>query len=95
MVYCSNLLNQLKIRGKMFNWIQDIFKNRKLRVKLNETFSKIYDIEIGTPQGRSISPLLFLIMINDIKLSNTKVDLSLFADDIAIWIETKNLYQSV
>ena len=63
MVYCSNLLNQLKIRGKMFNWIQDIFKNRKLRVKLNETFSKIYDIEIGTPQGRSISPLLFLIMI--------------------------------
>ena len=85
------LLNQLKIGGNMFNWIQDFLKNRKYQVRLNETFSKIYNIENGTPQGSSISPLLFLIMINDIKLSNTKVHLSLFADDIAIWIETTNL----
>ena len=31
----------------------------------------------------------FLIMINDIKLSNMNVHLSLFAVDIAIWLETK------
>ena len=83
------LLNQMKISGRM--WIQDFLRNRKFQVRINETFSKTYNIENGTPQGSSISPLLFLIMINDIKLSNTNVHLSLFADDIAIWIESKNL----
>ena len=89
------LLNQLKIGGKMFNWIQDFLKNRKFQVRINEAFSNKYNIENGTPQGSSISPLLFLIMINDIKLSNRKVHLSLFADDIAIWIETKDLNNGI
>ena len=53
----------------MCNWIQDFLRNRKFQVRINETFSKTYNIENGTPQGSSISPLLFLIMINDIKLS--------------------------
>ena len=34
-------------------------------------------------------------MINDIKLSNSKVHLSLFADDIAIWMETKNINNGI
>ena len=34
-------------------------------------------------------------MINDIKLSNAKVHLSLFADDITIWIETKNINNGI
>ena len=63
------LLNQMKISGRMCNWIQDFLRNRKFQVRINETFSKTYNIENGTPQGSSISPLLFLIMINDIKLS--------------------------
>ena len=85
------LLNQMKIGGKMFNWIQDFLKNRKFQVKINGSLSKKYNIENGTPQGSSLSPLLFLIMINDINLSNRNIHLSLFADDIAIWTETKDL----
>ena len=34
-------------------------------------------------------------MINDIKLSNAKIHLSLFADDITIWIETKNINNGI
>ena len=79
----------------MYNWIQDFLKNRKFQVRINNSFSKKYDIENGTHQGSSISPLLFLIMINDINLSNTKVHLSLFADDIAIWIETKDINNGI
>ena len=89
------LLNQIKITGNMYNWIQDFLKNRKFQVRINNSFSKKYDIENGTPQGSSISPLLFLIMINDINLSNTNVHLSLFADDIAIWIETKDVNNGI
>ena len=89
------LLNQIKIRGKMYNWIKDFLENRKFQVKINESFSKKYNIDNGTPQGSSISPLLFLIMINDIKLSNTNVHLSLFADDIAIWLETREINNGI
>ena len=50
------LLNQMKISGRMYNWIQDFLRNRKFQVRINETFSKTYNIENGTPQGSSISP---------------------------------------
>ena len=89
------LLNQMKITGKMYNWIKDFLKNRKFQVRINHTLSKKYNIENGTPQGSSISPWLFLIMVNDIKLSNSNVHLSLFADDIAIWMETKNINNGI
>ena len=85
----------MKITGKMYNWIQDFLKNRKFQVRINHTLSKKYKLENGTPQESGICPWLFLIMINDTKLSNSKVYLSLFADDIAIWMETKNINNGI
>ena len=76
----------------MYNWIQDFLKNRKFQVRINNTFSKKFNIENGTPQGSNISSLLFLIMFNDINFSNTKDHLSLFADDIDIWIYRNKKY---
>ena len=67
------------------------FVCKQSHVKINGSLSKKYNIENGTPQGSSLSPLLFLIMINDINLSNRNIHLSLFAYDIAIWTETKDL----
>ena len=51
--------------------------------------------ENETPQGSSIRPLLFLIMINNIKLSNSKVHLSLFANDTAIWTESSDINNGI
>ena len=70
-------------------------ENRKFQVKINKSFSKKYNTDDGTSQGSSIIPLLFLIIINDIKLSNTNVHLSLFADDITIWLETREINNSI
>jgi hypothetical protein len=83
-------LLQLNITGKMYNWIQDFLKNRKFQVKLNNTFSNTHTLENGTPQGSCISPLLFIIMVNDLKLTNKYIQISIFADDIAIWIVGNN-----
>ena len=83
-------LFHLGIRGKMFNWIQSFLKNRLIQVKINDSFSQKYEVQNGTPQGSCLSPILFLIMINDITIPDSNVRISLFADDIALWISGKN-----
>jgi ribonucleases P/MRP protein subunit RPP40 len=45
----------------------------------------------GTPQGSVISPLLFLIMINDIPSGPEGVEMSLFADDSAVYMGHRNI----
>ena len=45
----------------------------------------------GTPQGSVISPLLFIIDVNDIPaMGSLKVRLSKFADDMGIWTHAVN-----
>jgi hypothetical protein len=54
--------------------------------------SQTYKLENGTPQGSIISPLLFILMINDFpEFDDINTKVSLFADDSAIWRSEKNL----
>jgi hypothetical protein len=83
-------LDKLGIDGQLFNWIKNFLNNRKIQVRVGASLSDTTNIENGTPQGSAISPVLFLIMINDIPLSDD-VKMSVFADDTAIWKGSKNL----
>ncbi len=86
-------LMQLKITGNMLNWIMNFLKHRTCQVKIGDTLSNIFCSDNGTPQGSAISPLLFLIMINDFpKLSSFTSD-AFFADDSTIWRSGNNLPQ--
>ena len=78
------LLN-LKIQGKMFNWIKNFLDGRKIKVKVGNMISEEHETENGTPQGSSLSLILFLIMINDFPKLSTYTTQSLFADDSAVW----------
>ena len=75
-------LFQLGITDKLFNWIQNFLQNKKIQIKINESFSQISNIDNGTPQGSSLSPILFLIMINNLKLSNFDVKISILAGNM-------------
>jgi ribonuclease HI len=57
-------------------------------VEVNGTKSNTFYLNEGLPQGSSISPILFLIFINDITTEDTASNStpSLFADDTAVWI---------
>ena len=46
--------------------------------------SSTYFLENGTPHGSVLSPLLFIIMINDLPESSNGVKLTLFADDTSM-----------
>lgn len=75
-------LNKIGVGGKIFNWIKCFLCGRKIQVRIGTDVSNQYTVENGTPQGSVISPLLFIIMINDI-FGEIPEDIgkSLFADD--------------
>ena len=78
-------LQQHNITGQMFNWIRDFLTDRHIRVRVGAELSELFHMENGSPQGSVISPVLFIIMMNDIPEPKNDVKISLYADDSAIW----------
>ena len=62
-----------------------------MQVRVGETLSKLYELVNGSPQGSNISPLLILIMINDMPKGLVDVESSLYADDRSFFKSCKNL----
>jgi len=83
----------LKISGNMLRWIKNFLSLRTSRVKIGNQFSIDFTSENGTPQGSSLSPILFLIMVNDFPTLSQYTSNALFADDCTIWRSGTNLRQ--
>jgi ribonuclease HI len=94
LLWHSGLLSKLRkigLYGNIFNWIKDFITGRTIQVKIGQELSSSYPIENGTAQGSIISPLLFLIMINDLAENINNSNISLFADDTAIFKSNRNI----
>ena len=93
MVWKKGLLYKifkLGISGNTFNFINSFLHGRRIQVRLGRVLSDQFSVENGVPQGSVISPLLFILMINDLDLGSL-VNQSLFADDTGIWKSHRNL----
>lgn len=75
----------------MLVYIWNLLTNTKISVKLAGVFSALYDIINGVLQGCSISPILFLIMTNDLADRLFNAGCLLFADDSVIYKTGNNL----
>ena len=83
---------QLDLPTKLCRWLSDFLVGRVIRVKIEGFLSpKVYP-KAGVPQDSNLSPLLFLIYVNDMpNPSHHHTDKSQFADDAGQWAVSKNI----
>lgn len=77
-------LNRVGINCSITNLLADYLSNRSFQVKIQDTLSTNKPISSGVPQGSCLSPLLFIIFMDDIHKIVKFSQLSLFADDLKI-----------
>ena len=82
-------MNYYGIR-KVLPWIKDFLTDRKQSVVIDGVHSRFVNVISGIPQGTVIAALLFLIFINDLPSSVTKLFTGVFCDDTLIAKEIQN-----
>ncbi len=78
------LLNKLQVLGVppfLLKWISSFLSNRLQRVKVGNSLSEWGTLNGGVPQGTKLGPVLFLCMINDLKLDIPTIK---YVDDTSV-----------
>lgn len=65
-------------------WILDFLTVRSQRVRVNNTFSDLQHTSTGSPQGCVLSPLLFILYIDDCRSTQPQCHLVKYADDTVL-----------
>ena len=83
-IWHAKLLQKLQktgISGKMYDYIKTFLSGRSMQVRWKGAMSAVKTVSMGVPQGSVIAPLFFNIMTG-------KVAIAMYADDLAIWLDT-------
>ena len=78
------------IDGSELLWFEDYLFNRTQTVRFSDVLSKATPITHGVPQGSTLGPLLFAILINDLDQILKETRILLYADDTVIYYLGKN-----
>ena len=83
-------LSHYGIRGKTNNWFKSYLSNRSMQVKIEGVKSEQAKIEYSVPQGSTLGPLLFIILINELNNVLQYSKSIIFADDTTIYLTGKS-----
>ena len=82
----------LDLPTKMTRWLSDFLVGRVIQVNVNGFLSDQISPIARALQGSVLSPLLFVIYVDDLpKPHHRQLSKSLFADDSALWAASKNV----
>ena len=82
-IACNKLMS-LNINPYVINWIVSFLSNRKQRV-VDGFVTKFASVNRGVPQGTVLGPILFSIMVNDIRPVYPESNLLLkYADELTL-----------
>ena len=84
-------LKQLWLRGNVLKLVEDVLNNRTIQILVGAAMSSTYFLENGKRQGSVLSPLLFIVTINDLPESSCRVKPALLAEDNSMWTSGPNL----
>ena len=84
-------LEHCSIRECSLEWFRSYLSDTKQYVSVNGKSSSLLTVSFSVPQGSELSPILFLVYINDLPYVSKNRTLYLFADDTNIYYKSKDL----
>ena len=90
------IMKKLNLPKTAILWTSNFMQNRKINLIFDNAKSQTYDVNIGTPQGSSISAILFSIYVknmHDIINKNNVKSLN-FIDDVIVYVVNKTTKQN-
>ena len=78
-------LQKYGIGGKTLFWVKEFLNKRTFSFSINSAHSENFPVYSSVPQGIKLSPLMYILFVNDIVKLFKFVKIKMYADDISLY----------